>query len=341
MKRHAAQFKHVGTYMTHLVPSDPLRCPRHAPGGRHRPTNVARGVYRMAREIKAHLFWVNPVNEPASGVKDIITEYLRNPGAFEFDHGGHNYLAEEMTWNVQRQILTGTIYRIRNSGLPVAVQGTHTKDLPLAANESLGEPMCFAFWPDPGGALIHYSHTGPRHSVIPAMLSKMGYPNAIQVEPVIRKDMLEQLQSKTYFAGLEFALSDPHGIAELREVGGSVGHAVRMMHDIGGVNVRVEITMGHTKGDGLAIGATQQLARALTRLATDAVDEHSPVRTVKVRGSDGEDAPLEELDLLRAREPIILTVDEHGRHLDRTDCQRKLSGALNERKDRFTEQAGE
>jgi hypothetical protein len=139
---------------------------------------------------------------------------------------------------------------------------------------------------------------------------------------------------------LEFALSDPEGIAELREMGGSVGNAIRMLRDLGGVNVRVEITMGHSRGDGLVVNATKQLARGLTRLATDAVDGHEPVRTVKVRGSDGEDAPLEELDLLRAREPIILTVDEQGRHLDRTDCQRKLSGALFERRDRFTQQAG-
>lgn len=295
----------------------------------------------MSREIKAHLFWTTPVTHPASGVKDSITEFMRNAQPLEFDHQGHKYLAQEFSWNTQRQILTGTIYRIRSSGLPIAVQGTRTRDLPININESLGEPMCFAFWPEPGGALVHYSHSGPRHSVLPALLSKIGYPNAIAVEPVIRKDMLAQLQSKTYFAGLEFALSDPSSVAELREMGGSVGHAVQMLHDIGGVNVRVEITLGHSTGDGLAAAATKTLARKLARLATTAVDEHSPVRTVKVRGSDGQDAPLEELDLLRAREPILLTIDEHGKHLDCTDCQRKLSGALNERKDRFTEQVGE
>lgn len=314
---------------------------RRAPGGRRVPVGMAHGKRRMAREIKSYLFWVTPVDFPASGVKDTITTYMQNGRAFEFDHAGHNYLADELHWNSQRQILTGTVYRIRNNSLPVAVRGTQTHDLPLRDDESLGEPMCFAFWPDPGGALIHYAHTGPRHSVMPAMLSRMGYANAIQVEPVIRSDMLQQLQSKRYFQAIEFALTDPAGMQELRDMGGAVGHSLRMLSDLGGVNVRVEITMGHTRGEGLAANTAKSIARTLARIGTETADDHSPVRAVKVRGSDGDDAPLEELDLLRAREPIVLTINEQGRHLDRTDCQRKLSGALNERKPRFREQAGE
>lgn len=294
----------------------------------------------MAREIKAFMFWVTPVDHPASGVRDAVVEYMRKPAAFEFSHAGHNYLAEELTWSSQRSILTGTVYRIRSSGLPVAVKGTKTHALPLGKDEGLGEPMCFAYWPDPGAAVIHYAHNGPRHSVMPALLSKIGYPNAIAVEPVIREDMLQQLQSKQYIQAVEFALSDPEGIQELRDMGGSVGHTLKMLSDLGGVNVRVEVTMGHSKGEGLAVNAVKTIGRVLHRIGTTAPDDHSPVRTIKVKASDGEDAPLQELDLLRAREPISLMIDEQGRHLDSTDCQKKLSGALNERKDVFRRQAG-
>ncbi|MBL0871636.1 MAG: hypothetical protein IBJ18_13780 [Phycisphaerales bacterium] len=294
----------------------------------------------MAREIKAFMFWVTPVDHPASGARDAVVEYMKKPAAFEFSHGGHNYLAEELTWNSQRSILTGTVYRIRTSALPVAVNGTKTHALPLGKDEALGEPMCFAYWPDPGAAVVHYAHNGPRHSVMPALLSKMGYPNAIAVEPVIREDMLQQLQSKQYVQAVEFALSDPDGMQELRDMGGSVGHAIKMLKDLGGVNVRVEVTMGHTKGEGLVVNTAKTIARTLAKIGTTTADDHSPVRTVKVKASDGDDAPLEELDLLRAREPIFLTIDEQGRHLDRTDCQKKLSGALNERKDVFRRQAG-
>jgi hypothetical protein len=295
----------------------------------------------MARSIKAFMFWVTPTDQQASGAKDAVLEYMKTAKPLEFDHLGQNYLAKEMQWNAQRSILTGTVYRIRNSGLPVAVKGTTTHDLPLDDDEALGEPMCFAYWPDPGGAVIHYAHTGPRHSVMPALLSKMGYPHPITVEPVLREDMLQQLQSKRYFRAVEFALRDPEGIAELRDKGGSIGHAIKALKDLGGVNVRVEVTMGHTKGEGLVANTAKTLARELAKLGAEAPDGHSPVSTIKVWGSEDEEVGVVELDLLRAREPITLTIDEHGRHLDRTDCQRKLSGALNERKDKFRLQAGQ
>lgn len=289
----------------------------------------------MAREIKSYLFAVTPINQPVSGVETAVVEFMKTAAPFEFSHAAQNYLAEHLAWNANRKILTGTVYRLRSRGLPVAVRGTQTHALPLATDEHLGEPMCFAFWPDPGGALVHYSHNGPRHSVLSALLSRMDYPHPIQIEPVIKSDMLAELDQKTYFAGVEFALTDPAHAAELRNFGGPVGDAVEIQNALGGVNIRVEITMGHTKGTGLRREALKGLAKKLARLANNAVDGESPVRAVKVRGSAGEDAPLEELDLLRAREPVTLNVDEQGRHLDCSDCQRKLSTALHERKAKF------
>ena len=295
----------------------------------------------MSRDIKAHLFWITPVNEKAAGVKAAVESLGKPIKPSEFEHAGHDYLATELTWSSTKHVLTGTIFRIRASGLPSEIQGTQAKPLSIAPNANLGEPMCFAFLPDPGGALIHYAHNGPRHSVMPALLSKMGYPHPMQVEPVIKSDMLQRLRNKRYFTGLEFALSDPKGIQELRAFGGSVGRALRMLEDTGGVNIRVEITMGHTKGEGLIPNATKTIARKLAEIGMQTADGSSPVRTVKVRGSDGQDAPVEELDLLNAREIVEMQVDEADRSIDRKDCQKKLARLLEEHKSTFTTQAGQ
>lgn len=295
----------------------------------------------MSRDIKAHLFWITPVNESAASVKTEVESFAKDIKPLEFQHAGHDYLATDLMWNATKHVLTGTIFRIRASGLPSEIQGTEAKPLTIGPDTNLGEPMCFAFLPDPGGALIHYSHTGPRHSVMPALLSRMGYPHAMQVEPVIKSDMLQRLQSKKFFRGLEFALSDPKGMQELRAIGGSVGRALDMLDDTGGVNVRVEITMGHTKGEGLIANATKTIAKKLAKIGMQTADGSSPVRTVKVRGSDGQDAPVEELDLLNAREIVEMQVDEADRSIDREDCQKKLAKVLDEHKTTFSTQAGQ
>lgn len=292
----------------------------------------------MAREITAHIFWIVPVNDPAQGVKDAVVRFMRNPRAFEFDHKGYNYLAEGFSWDNRSEILTGTIYRIRSTGLPRAVEGTRTRDLPLGANETLGEPMCFAFMPDPGCALIHYAHTGPRHTVMGAMITGMRYPNAIQIEPMLKTDTLLRLGQKTIVTGLEFTLTDPDGVAELRAMGGSVQHAIQMMEGIDGVKVKVQISASRAGGDGLALRATKQLARRLAQIGTI---QDSPVRGVKVRGADEAGDPTEVLDMLKAREVVPLQIQEQARHLDLDDCHRKLSNALRERRDQILQQVGE
>jgi len=294
----------------------------------------------MSRDIKAHLFRVTPVKEKAYTVRAAVEAFAKAIKPLEFEHAGHDYLATDLIWNASKAVLTGTVFRVRSSGLPAEIHGTQAKPLSIDPSTNLGEPMCFALQPDPGAALIHYSHTGARHSVLPAMLSKMGYAHAMQVEPVIKTDMLEKLQSKKFFKALEFSLTDPKGVQDLRAMGGSVERALGMLDDTGGVNIRVEITMGHTKGEGLVANATKTLAKRLAKIGMEAGDDSSPVRTVKVRGSDGEDAPMEELDLLNAREVIKMQVDEADRSIDRGDCQKKLAKLLEDHKDTFKTQAG-
>lgn len=294
----------------------------------------------MARPIKAFQFWVKPVNGTTAPVLQAVATINDGNRSFEFTQHAKQYLAQDLRWNDERSILTGTVYLVRSSNLPAAIRDGHAEPLPIGDETDLGEPMCFAFHPEVGAALIQYAHTGPRHSVLAAIIERLLPDLPIAIEPVLRRDMLELLRRKRFVSGLEFAFTDPRGVQELRTAGGSVSHALSMLDDLGGVNIKVEISMGHSRGEGMIVDATKALAERLAHLGTENVDGTAGVRTIKIRGSDGDEAPVEELDLLRAREQVTLEVNEANRSIDTTDARRKLSTALHERLDELRIQAG-
>lgn len=217
-------------------------------------------------------------------------------------------------------MLTGSVYLLRSNNLPAAVTNGHVTPLPIAEDTDLGEPMCFAFHPEVGASLVHYAHNGPRHSALSCIVGRFAPHTAITVEPVIRTDILASLQQKQIFRGFEFSLSEPRGIADLRTYGGSVENAIEILSEVNGVNISVNITMGHTRGGSLDRGVINNLARRLMAAPR--------VSSIKVRGSDGEGAPIENLDLLKAREEISLQVTESNRAIDTNDTCRQLKAAL-------------
>lgn len=294
----------------------------------------------MTRTIKAFQFWVKPIDGPTTPVRAAVSANTTGQKTFEFTHSGRTYLAQDLAWENRRGLLTGTIYLVRSNNLPAAIRDGHAEPLPISEETDLGEPMCFAFHPEVGAAMIQYAHTGPRHSVMVDVLGRLCPDVPVAVEPVIRRDMLEKLRQKKFFRGIEFALSDPKGVQQLRTLGGSVGNAISMLEDIGGVSVRIEISMGHTLGQGLVLDTTRRLAEKLAKIGAQEVNGHAGVRAIKVKGSDGEDAPVEELDLLKAREPVPLDVGESHRSIDTVDACRKLSTALNERLSELRIQSG-
>lgn len=294
----------------------------------------------MARPIKAHQFWVRPADGPTAPVREAVAAINNANRSFEFTQHAKQFLAQDLRWDSRRGILTGTVYLLRSSNLPAAIQNGQVGPLPIGDETDLGEPMCFALHPDVGAAVVHYAHTGPRHSVLAAVIGHFLPDAPIAIEPVLRQDMLEQLRRKRFFRGLEFSLSDPKGVQELRTAGGSVGHALSMLDDLGGINIKVEITMGHSRGEGMAADATKAIARTLARVGAQHVEGPGGVSVIKVRGSDGEDAPVEELDLLHAREDIVFEVAETNRSIDTDDARRKLAAELNSRLPALRAQAG-
>lgn len=296
----------------------------------------------MPRKIKAFQFWMRPAEGPTDPVVGAISAIDATNRSFEFTQHGKSYLAYDLAWHTRNAVLTGTVYLLRHNDLPAAIRDGRAGPLPIPNETDLGEPMCFAFHPGVGAAVIQYAHTGPRHPVLVPIISRFLPNTPMLLEPVIRTDMLVRLRQKQFFRGIEFTLTDPKGIQELRTAGGSVGRAIDMLGDVGGVTIHVEISMGHTRGQGLIANATRGLAERLAHVATREIspDEHGDIGTLKVRGSDGADTPVEELDLLRAREAIAFEADEADRSIDTAETCRKLSTELVARLDNLRTQMG-
>lgn len=295
----------------------------------------------MPRDLKAYQFWVT-LDNCSNATLHLALSRIRskNDRSFEFTQNGHNYQAKDLAWDSTTDILTGTVYLLRSNNLPSAVKEGEVSPLPIDIETDLGEPMCFAVHPNVGAALVHYSHNGPRHSVLPALLGRFVSQWKVIIQPVLRADMLEKLDRTEFVTGLEFTLNDPQAINELRTAGGSVSNAIEMLGEHGGVTINVHITMGHTRGQGMIANSVRAFGKRLQRIATQQAEPGKGVTKIKVKGSEGEDAPLEELDLLKAREAIIFTAAESHRSIDTSSACRKLKAELSSRLDDLSNQRG-
>ena len=295
----------------------------------------------MPRSVKAFQFWVMPSEGPTAPVRNAIARDVGTHSTFEFTHHEKVYLARDLAWHQQSGILTGTVYLVRSNDLPSAIHETDVEPLPIDDQTNIGEPMCFAYHPEVGAAVVHYAHTGPRHSVMATVVGQFVPQTPIAVEPVIRLNMLAELRQKQFVRGLEFTLTDPDGVQELRTVGGSVSNALSMLDDLGGVTVKVQVTMGHTRGVGLITNRAKRVLQRLLRIATAHAEDNAGVKSLKIRGSDGDEAPVEQLDLLKGREEIMLEVEDAGRRLDTVDLCRRLRAALSGRLTALRQQRGD
>lgn len=214
----------------------------------------------MSKEIRAHLFRTIAEGATAASLEKAVIAFAKSPpAAVSFSHEGVDYLAKEFAWSQNHSLFAGTIYRLKERGLPVKVHGQQTQPIPLATGESLGEPASFAWMPKSHAVLLHYAHNGPRHTALKPLLSKMGFAGPVIIEPVIRTDMLVKLRGATRFSHVEFTLHDPAGAPKLRAVGGAVGGAAKINEVLGSINIKVVATMGHSQGDGLLKDAVRRL----------------------------------------------------------------------------------
>jgi hypothetical protein len=246
-----------------------------------------------------------------------INTWIQNGAgnALEVTAGHHQFRLTEYGWDTENSILTGTMWRVRERNLPSALRdGTSAEvDSPLA------EPASFAYKPAQGKILLQYNHHGPRHSVLGSMFEQIGLTGPITLTPCITFDALQRMNDAALVRRIEYSLTHIEGVEpQLRNIPG-VNETIDAMRTHDGVNIHVQISLGHNRG-GLAADVKQMLT-SLAGLTTG-------VSTLKAGVKQTERDAVEMLDLLGGRQLIYMSINERGRELDRGHLRSRLLTAL-------------
>lgn len=274
---------------------------------------------------KAYCFWVLPKEGNAEEVARLLRSYADHPRSIAIAQGANEFAVCEPRWRTagDSKIFTATAFKLRSRAFPSVVGDAGPEPLVISPEKRLGEPMCFAYDPAEGVAVVLFAANGPRHTLIAPFLAELGFEHELQIEPILRADMMERLDRTRYATSIEFNLKDVRRDDELKKAGLPVERAIEMVDSVGGVDVHVHITMGREKRS-LAVDVVKGVAYFLQDLGG------SYVTRLQLKASESEDQRCETLDLLNARIEIEMDVSDAQRELDRDDCQRKLVRAMKE-----------
>lgn len=286
----------------------------------------------MSKVIKAYLYWLHPTDDDARSALAAVRRFAQQPRLLSFSHIDKNYEADRFVWDDQRQILTGAVFLERDRALPELLDGKSAKPLNMKAGESLGEVMCFAYWPSPGAALVHFNSRGPRHSVMPSLVASMGYGQPMRIAEVLDTQAMLAVRDASRIKRLSFKVTTPEGINGLGEIDGSVADALKVAGRFEGMRVAVTISMAEDRREGLALGVVKSVCERLFDFHDTRDRGRDIVNSCKVDGETKAGRLLKALDILKAREPVKLTFAERSCHLDTMDGTAKLAEALHSRK---------
>jgi hypothetical protein len=280
---------------------------------------------KAKQQAKAYCFWVLPKDGNAEDLSEALRQFARKEKPLELISAIGRIQVTEAHWRKagDSQVFTATAFRIRINGFPSVIGDEGPERLDIPDSTGLGEAACFAIDPVQGIAVVQFVQNGPRHSIIPSVLEKLGFPHEVQVEPVLRSDMIERLQRTRLVQSLDFKLRDVSAPSKLAEAGPPVEWAIALANAVDGADIQVKVSVGNRK-KGLALDVVKRAMGFLHGLHSTQVEK------LQLLASESEDRKCETLDLLNARIEIELDVAESFRALDREDCQRKLVAALKE-----------
>lgn len=279
----------------------------------------------MAQDAIAHFFWVLPQEGTAAEITELLRKFAKTKRPLDLSRRTNPVQICEPRWHQvgQDEVFSATAFRVRTKALPALVGAGDPQQLEIPADAGLGEPMCFAYDPVQTIAAVMKAPQGPPASVIATFLEKIGFEPKVVIEPVIRSDILEQLQKKKYVSSFAYRLKDVHSSSKLRTAGLPVAKAIEVADSVGGDDIGVVISVGLEK-EGLAAEIVQKTARKLYEFHGKQVVE------LKVRGAEAEGQKCETLDLIKARLEAMVSVPDASRELDRKVLQQELVRVLKE-----------
>ncbi len=236
-----------------------------------------------------------------------------------------------------RNLWSGCFIRIRMDDLPnVAELDGELRDLPLEADEGLGEETSFVYTPGYGVMVIQRNFQAVRPGTVETYLARLTEVEDLLLEPVIQADALEKLQRMQVVRNIDLSLAtptDPGVYRRLRSVAGALNTA----RYVGAARISVSMGMGRRKGS-LNAARAIDIARRLFRVHRDQGQE---VQKIVVRGSRGfADEPMETIDLLSYRLVEEFGVETADRQLRGPAVRQELAQALRRQDDDLRRQFG-
>ena len=284
----------------------------------------------MAKPDRTHFFWVVPSEGSPEDMRQLVSGLDEDLEDKHFSQGLTNFRATEFVWDEDSGAFTATVFKVREQGLPSALDDEDgATPLPIDDDTSLGEPMVFAYFPDYEAVIVQYNHNGPRHTTVANVLNQLGHPTPIYISPIINDETLDRLDDVNVFRTLEYSMKSPKQRSELKAVDASVGKALDLMAELGGVNLSVKVTMGHEKG---SLKRIKSIAKKLVDFGD------TDVGTLKVNARVNDETAMEHLDLLKARIESPFNAVMNGRELDRDDCRIKLIALFESRQEEIEAQ---
>jgi hypothetical protein len=183
----------------------------------------------MLASVKAYCFRVEPDESSPREISDLLKNVSAIATPIHVSAGAGQYTVSETIWHEQERAFTASVFKLRKSSLPAAVRDDAVGSLPISPDTDLGEPMCFAYYPNDHAAIVQYSHHGPRHTVIAPFLSEIGLAHPVSVEPKLRDDMEERFHNTTFYRSVTSTVHIP-----IDALGRPASHAIDLAKEVGG-----------------------------------------------------------------------------------------------------------
>jgi hypothetical protein len=128
----------------------------------------------MPTDTRGDVLWVLP-QENHDQIIPTIEAFVGQGGLHEAEFGPHRFRLADTTWDDEEGVFCGTIYRKRRNNLPSELTAEGATPVPIAAQNDLGEPICFAYYPGLSAAVVQYSTTGARYSRLASFLNAIAF----------------------------------------------------------------------------------------------------------------------------------------------------------------------
>jgi len=281
----------------------------------------------MAKNCKVHAYSIIPEGGCAEDIDGLLRAFANRKKLIRFKSNDGDYAIDDAHNRRAggKPAFTATIFKLRSTELPSVIDGDGVKRLPLAEDTHLGEPICFAYDPSRQVAVVQSSASGPRAQVISHFLDELRFPYHVEVEPLLRRDMIERLEKTSVFRSLEFKIRRParQARAALGNAGLPIERALEAMEDVDAATIGMQLSIGNGKGELMADKVKSYVKRLFMMGSTD-------VTSLKVSGVEKEGSKAVILDMLGARVEYLVELKASGREWDRDHCQRQLAGFLQE-----------